>query len=236
MKKTLLLLCAALCALALVIYDSQRDERFRATGRYLETVEGGSLIVRDDAESLAIEGLLDKSEAGGLFDGLETGDRIRITYTDPTEGPWPGTNWVYKCKLLEKGALSDIPEEALTTMEEAGYDFGRHTHAPAADPQTVDDPISGYCGNTVTKVTVDGQEYSFWGGDSVTLTDILENLAYDPDGVCRCMTEYTVDTEFGGGYGVNLTESFARCEAGQAPLTAEQTETIRDIIDRNCGS
>lgn len=231
MKKAILLLCAALCALALTACGGKST----VTGWYLETVEGGRLIVRDDAPDRA-NYMEDQSETGGLFDGLESGDRIRITFDTPASGgPWPGVDWVYKCKLLEEGTLSDIPEEALITMEEAGCDFGRHTHAPADPPQTVDDPISGYCGNTVTTVTVDGQEYSFWGSDSVTLTDILENLAYDPGQVCRCMTEYTVDTEFGSGYGVNLTESFVRCEAGQAALTAEQTGTIREILSRSCG-
>lgn len=234
MKKSVLFLCAALCALVLTACGGKST----VTGWYLDTVEGseetGPLIVRDDAPDRA-EYLSDQSEAGGLFDGLESGDRIRITYDTPAGSPWPGTNWVFTCELLEKGALSDIPEEALTTMEEAGFDFGRHTHQPADQSQTVDDPVSGYCGNTVTKVTVDGEEYSFWGGDSVALTDILENLAYDPAQVCRCMTEFTVDTEFGSGYGMNLTESFARCESGQATLTAEQTETIRGIIARNCG-
>ena len=56
-----------------------------------------------------------------------------------------------------------------------------------------------------------------------------------PGQVCRCLPEFTVDTEFGGGYGVNLTESYARCESGQAALTAEQTDAIRDVLERNCG-
>lgn len=107
-------------------------------------------------------------------------------------------------------------------------------HEPAAEPQTVADPVSGYCGNTVTEVTLEGETYSFWGDDSVALTDIVINLAYDPAAVCKCLPEFTVDTEFGNGYGVNLTESYVRCEAGQASLTAEQTETIRGILERNC--
>lgn len=234
MKKAILFLCAALCALAVIVYDSQVNERFQATGRYLETAEGGAFIVRDDTETSAVESLLDKSGDGGLFDGLESGDRIQITYTDPTEGPRPHTDWVRKCELLAKGTLDDIPEEALTALEDLGYDFGRHVHQPAAGPQTVEAPVSGYCGNTVTKVTADGEEYAFWGSDSVALTDILENLAYVPE-ICRCPTEYAVDTEFGSGYGVNLTESFARCEGGQASLTAEQAESIRGILERNCG-
>lgn len=107
-----------------------------------------------------------------------------------------------------------------------------HTHALASEPQTVEDPVSGYCGNTVTTVYLDGEENAFWGTDSVTLTDILINLSYDPEKVCRCAPEFTVDTEFGEGYGVNLTEGYARCADGQADLTREQLETIREIMDR----
>ena len=55
-----------------------------------------------------------------------------------------------------------------------------------------------------------------------------------PGQVCRCLPEFTVDTEF-GGYDVDPTESYARCESGQAALTAEQTDSIQGILDRNCG-
>lgn len=234
MKKYLILFCALLCALVLTACGGKSA----TTGRYLATVEGsqetGPLIVRDDTGSCIIEALVDKSETHDLFNGLESGDRIQITYDCPDSSLWPGVDWVYACKLLEEGSLDDVPEEALTTMEAAGYDFGRHAHAPAEEPETVADPVSGYCGNTVTEVTLDGETYSFWGSDSVALTDILINLAYDPDRVCRCYWEFTVDTDFGTSYWVNLTESFARCEAGQADLTAEQAEAIRGVLDRNC--
>lgn len=227
------------CAFLYILLLAGCGGKSTVTGWYLDTAEGseesGPLIVRDDTTDHG-EYMVDKSESRDLFNGLESGDRIRITFESPGEGgPWPGVDWVYACELLEKGKLSDVPEEALTTMEAHGYNFGRHTHAPAAEPLTVEAPVSGYCGNTVTTVHLDGQGSSFWGSDSVTLTDILINLAYDPDQICRCMTEFTVDTEFGIDCGVNLTESFARCEAGQAALTAEQTETIRGILDRNCG-
>lgn len=130
--------------------------------------------------------------------------------------------------------LTETESPALTETEELDGDLDEDVHTPAAEPQTVEDPVSGYCGNTVTEVTLDGETYSFRGDDSVTLTDIVINLAYDPAAVCKCLPEFTVDTEFGDGYGVNLSESYARCEAGQAPLTAEQTETIRGIVERNC--
>ena len=106
-----------------------------------------------------------------------------------------------------------------------------HTHQTASEPQTVDDPVSGYCGNTQTTLYIDGEAYTFMYDESVTLTDILINLDYDPNKVCRCATEYTVDTEFGKGYGINLSEGYARCEKGQADLTAGQLDQIRSIIE-----
>lgn len=110
--------------------------------------------------------------------------------------------------------------------------YDGYAHAFAGEPQTVDDPVSGYCGNTMTTIFLDGAEYTFAGSDSVMLTDILINLFYDPEQVCRCPAEFAVDTEFGSGYQVNLTEGFVRCDDGQADLTQEQAEEIQGIIDR----
>ena len=106
-----------------------------------------------------------------------------------------------------------------------------HGHAPAENPQTVDDPYSGYCGNTMTTIMIDGKEYTFEGSDSVYLTDLLLNLRYDPMRVCRCAPEFEVTTEFGGPYGINLSNAYARCEDGQAELTEEQVEMIQKILD-----
>lgn len=106
-----------------------------------------------------------------------------------------------------------------------------HTHTPAGDPQTVDDPVTGYCGNTMTTIILDEKEHTFMGSDSVYLTDILINLKYDPMRVCRCAPEFTVKTEFGEPYGVNLAQRYARCEEGQADLTEEQIERIYGILD-----
>ena len=227
-KHLLLSVSALLCLLLLTACG---EERLVMEGWYLQAENGARFIVTDDGEPFRVS---DQSKGGDLFEGLTSGGRVRITHGGVAECDPPRTG-AYSCKLLEEGTPEDIPAETLAALEELGYPFDLHTHAPAAEPLTVEDPVSGYCGNTVTTVHLDGQEYSLWGSDSVTLTDILINLAYDPDQVCRCMTEFTVDTEFGTGCGVNLAESFARCEAGQAALTAAQTETIRDILDRNCG-
>ena len=106
-----------------------------------------------------------------------------------------------------------------------------HTHAPADNPQTVDDPVTGYCGNTMTTIVLDGKEYTFMGSDSVNLTDILINLEYDIEKACDCVSEFSVCTEDGRRFRLNLYEGFARCEDGQADLTEEQIERIREILD-----
>ena len=106
-----------------------------------------------------------------------------------------------------------------------------HTHQPAVDEQTISDPISGYCGNTQTTIYFeDDTKYTFMYGESVTMTDILINLDYDKSKLCKCLPEYTVDTEFGTGYGINLTEGYARCAKGQADLTQEQIDELKEII------
>lgn len=89
-----------------------------------------------------------------------------------------------------------------------------------------------YCGNMLTTVYLEEMNFTLAGRDSVTITDILANLDYDPDAVCRCMAEFTVDTETLAGIQVNLTQGFARCEKGQAALTEEQAQSLREIIDR----
>ena len=106
-----------------------------------------------------------------------------------------------------------------------------HLHMSAIRPETVDNPVTGYCGNTVTTIILEEKEHTFLGSDSVNLADILINLKYDPMKVCRCIPEFTVKTEFGEPYGVNLTLGYARCEEGQANLTVEQIKLIQEILD-----
>lgn len=106
-----------------------------------------------------------------------------------------------------------------------------HTHQVAVEEQTVSDSVSGYCGNTQTTIYFDDDiKCTFMYGESVTMTDILINLEYDKSKLCKCLPEYTVDTEFGTGYGINLTEGYARCDKGQAELTKEQVDKLKEII------
>ena len=132
----------------------------------------------------------------------------------------------------------DIGTEEVPYEEAAGSESGRaeefgtnHSHNFAEE---LDSTVNShaYCGNTEVTVTVDGTAHRIAGSDAVKLTDILVWLDYDPGAVCRCMAEFTVDTETLEGIQVNLTEAYARCEAGQAALTEAQVQTIRTIIDK----
>lgn len=118
------------------------------------------------------------------------------------------------------------------TVEEAAPADGGHTHVPADEPETTGGMEDGYCGNTSATVTLDGSIYTVSGSDAVTLTAILENLDYDPQAVCNCLVEFTVETEIGTEYEINLTEYFARSDAGQAALTQKQVDAIGEIIDQ----
>lgn len=110
-------------------------------------------------------------------------------------------------------------------------DFSDHSHSLASQPQTVDEPVDGYCGNTLTTVRLNGEEYTFMGTNSVSLIHILGNLRYDPLKTCKCLPEFEVVLESGKAYGISLTEGYARCADGQADLTEEQVETIRKILN-----
>lgn len=121
--------------------------------------------------------------------------------------------------------------------DETEVDLSGHDHTLSTEDNIVEHEKAGYCDNTVTKISRESQmggeswEVSFDGSDSVVLTDLLLYLDYS-DGICRCQPEYNVDTEFGTGYGINLTEGYVRHDGGQVSLTAEQIETIQGIFDR----
>lgn len=140
-------------------------------------------------------------------------------YIYEVEATWSGEN------LAVKGTVHYVFHVIKHSVQFA------HDHAFAETSETVDDPVRGYCGNTVTKIMLDGQEYSFMGTDSVALTDLLINLSYDPQLVCKCLPDFDVETEFGTTYGISLS-GYARCESGQANLTEEQISAIQEILNR----
>lgn len=158
------------------------------------------------------------------------GNRTEVTVANPSDS------------LFDAWQGSYIYEIHATWPKSGGYygtatyyvyitDDDTHEHATALRPETVDEPLYATCGNTMTTVHWNGHDYSFMYGYSTTLTDILTNLDYNPGKVCRCLPEFTVDTEFGMDYGISLTLGYARCQQGQANLTTEQVMQIQEILD-----
>ena len=123
-------------------------------------------------------------------------------------------------------------ENAAPALGEAKADRPDDDHAPADEPESANGTESGSCGNTSVTVTLDGSAHTISGSDAVTLTAILENLDYTSDDICSCSAEFTVETEVGTEYEINLTEYFARCDTWQAALTQKQADAIREIVER----
>lgn len=131
----------------------------------------------------------------------------------------------------EEVAADEAPaEDAFGTLEKENGLGTDHSHRFAEETENAGS-TGASCGNTITIIYLDNETYSLSGSDSVTVTRILNDLSYDPAQICRCMTEFTVDTEPLTGIRVNLTEAFARCEKGQAALTEEQTRILQSIIE-----
>lgn len=129
------------------------------------------------------------------------------------------------------------PEEFGSTVSQP--EEPDHSHQRAQADNILPHEEVGYCGNTITKVRQnerleeDPWEVSFWGSDSVALTDLLIHLDYSGE-ICRCLPEYYVDTEFSQeAYGLNLTSGYVRYGEGQVELTQEQVELIQGILERN---
>lgn len=151
--------------------------------------------------------------------------------------PAEGAGYAAPAYMKEALPAAELDTEVLPAAESAAPET--HTYTAPTATNVMEHDFAGYCGNTITTVrcritegAAEPWDASFWGTDSVALTDLLRFLDYSGE-VCRCPDEYIVDTEFGSGFGLNLTEGFARHDGGQVDLTAEQIETIQGIIERN---
>ncbi|MBE6740408.1 MAG: hypothetical protein E7565_08845 [Ruminococcaceae bacterium] len=140
-------------------------------------------------------------------------------------------NWHLIIEVSKESAPNDYDDILIYKDNKLINDKSNHTHQPIETENGEFESIGVYCGNTLTTVYFDnGKSYSFMSGNSVRVTDILRYLDYDKEKVCDCLPEYTVDTEFGIGYGINLTEGYARCDKGQADLTTTQLNELKKII------
>lgn len=106
-----------------------------------------------------------------------------------------------------------------------------HAHSPVEKQEDNTTGAIGGCGNTTAYVYYDTDTYVLSGSDAIRLSYILDNLEYDPASLCRCIPDHRADTEAASGYEISLKNYFVRYNGGQAALTAEQTETLTEIIN-----
>lgn len=158
---------------------------------------------------------------------------VDVSSVIPESGDDDMTSWHIMVEVPKENApefVNNINAYVDGELLEVFYDCDKNNNHTTTENNIVDDPIDGYCGNTVTTIYKDGQKiHTFEQGNSVTISDILANLKYDQNKLCKCLPEYTVETEF-GTYGVSLS-GYARCDKGQCELTQEQLTEITNIFE-----
>ena len=86
-------------------------------GRVLIADNGAYFIVSDDHTPIR---MTDASFGGGLFEDLQTGDRIYAICGSIQES-YPARTVVYSVRLLEKGTEEDIFPDVIQTLTELGW-------------------------------------------------------------------------------------------------------------------
>lgn len=154
MKKTFVFLAAAClcllfgsCTRAPVEPETSTEPQVQAgmqslTGRALVFESGSCAILTEQNEVIV---MADASTAGGLFDGLYTGDRIAVNHGLIRE-TYPAQADVDSLKILERGSESAIPTEPLELLESMGWTLAAGPAGEtAAEPvlTAVTEPYSG---------------------------------------------------------------------------------------------
>ncbi len=229
-KKWILPLCIVAGVLvllligAIVFVFSLGVSGYTVTSGRMLWVSDSPYIVTDDSGVMYMS---DNNKTKDLFNDIKTGDSILVVHGGVEES-YPAFTDAYYVLKLKTGDEKDIKdvEKVVDTfvIEDTEYD---EAYAPDSDAYE-----TTYCRTVQTTIYFEnGEQFSFTGEDSVTLTDILTNLKYDKNKLCKCLPEYTVETEFGTCYGVRLSgDEYARCDEGQAAFSDEQASEVKRII------
>lgn len=151
---------------------------------------------------------------------------------------WPGNTWGNTNAASEQASICDgilslkggdwVYEVTATWKNDGSSYYGTASYVFYAVPAVQYIYLQS---KTAATVHLAGESFSFEGKKAFVLNEILANLSYDPQMICDCMAEFRADTESGQDYQIHLTEEFVRCEKGQAKLTKEQVEILREILE-----
>jgi hypothetical protein len=118
--KKIVIVALSLIVIAAAVYAICANSNLQTiTGRCLVTTNGIYIIVDKNGSPVVMD---NQSGNESLFDGLNSGDEIRIT-CDMIQTSYPGKTGVIKCKLIAKGGFNDIPEKTLSELHELGWGF-----------------------------------------------------------------------------------------------------------------
>lgn len=129
--------------------------------------------------------------------------------------------------IIEPGQGITAPRDNQVTVLVNGVEDYQDVQSQFASDTITDASITEKL-NPVLQIK--GEEYALSDDDNKALEEMLMDLPYSPAKVCKCLPEFTIVTE-SGSFDIHLNEGYSRCERGQADLTDEQIQTIREIME-----
>ena len=120
MKKEKICIVVSVCILMLVLLSLLIAASLRygyIEGRVLIADNGAYFIVLDDHSPIR---MTDASVMGGLFEDLQTGDRVHAICGSIQES-YPGRASIYYLRRVEKGTEEDVFPDVIQTLTELGW-------------------------------------------------------------------------------------------------------------------
>gem|GEM_PF-2100485 len=256
MKKKLLIiipavLVVAITAAAVIVFSGNRSF---TEGVIFESANGNKYFI--DSSNCPIVMYPRTKSAERQIEKLSDGDGVLLLH-DGIDESYPAQTGAYYIIDLKKkvdkaftdempealNGISYTPDVEISDYEEdiitpTGYDHNINPIINNSD-NLVDDPVFVSCGNTVTRIKADGEEYSFMYADSCLVHDLIGNLRYEEE-QCDGIPELIITLEDGVDYFVNLSEGrvwvnepsqmFSREKTGRCTLTDTQTKTLQKIV------
>lgn len=119
-KKILISICIIvsiiLLTLATVLFFIIEQNNYSFSEGIFLKADGSFLIICENTPIV----LSNRTKDENLFDGLTSGDKIRIVHDSIAES-YPAQTGVYYCKKLSDGTMKDIPEEVIQSLLEMGW-------------------------------------------------------------------------------------------------------------------
>lgn len=84
-------------------------------GRFMLVENGSYMIIANENEPIVM-----KTDDKSLFDGLTTGDLIKIECLYIEES-YPGRTTIFDLEFISDGTISDISKETLKSLEDLGW-------------------------------------------------------------------------------------------------------------------